>query len=149
MPAVADHYAILGVSPSATTAEIRQAYRRRVALEHADRHAGDPRALERTRALNLARDVLLDPVRRARLDHFELARDPAPTRDPLVDTVARTFGAAPPPVARPSRAVRIDPAPGWLRGAGLGLLAAVTALGVGIGVGAAIQTANRERESDR
>ena len=75
---------------------------------------------------------------------------PAPARDPLVDTVARTFGATPPPAARPSRVVPVEPAPGWLRGAGLGLLAAVTALGVGVGVGvgAAIQTASRKRESD-
>ena len=146
MPAVADHYAILGVSPSATTAEIRQAYRRLVAHEHADRHAGDPRALERTRALNLARDVLVDPVRRAR---FDLACGQAPAHDPLVETVARTFGEAPPAAPRARRAAPIAPAPSWLRGAGLGLLAAVTALGVGVGVGAAVQTASRGKRKPK
>ncbi len=146
MPAVADHYAILGVSPSATVAEIRQAYRRLVAHEHADRHAGDPQALERTRALNLARDVLVDPVRRARLD---AALRPIPVRDSLVDTVARTFGAAPPAAPRAPRHVPIDPAPGWLRGVGLGLLAAATALGVGVGVGAAIQSVRSDERKPK
>jgi len=147
MPDVADHYAILGVSASATVAEIRQAYRRLVAHEHADRHAGDPVALERTRALNLARDVLVDPVRRARLD---AALHPAPVRDSLVDTVARTFGAAPPTAPRAPQRAPIDPAPGWLRGVGLGLLAAVSALGVGVGVGAAIHAGRRDkRKSER
>ena len=142
MPALADHYAILGVCQSASTAEIRQAYRRRVAREHADRHMGDPQALERTRELNLARDVLVDPARRARLD---AALRPAPVHDPLIDTVARTFGAAPPAAPRVPHQSPVDPEPGWLRGVGLGLLTAVTALGVGVGVGAAIQSASRDR----
>lgn len=149
MPAFVDHYAVLGVSPSATPAEIRQAYRRLVAEQHADRHGGDSRAVERTRCLNLARDVLVDPLRRARFEGARRAHLQPVAADPLVDTVARTFGVAPPPpAASPSRAP-IEPAPTWLKGAALGLFAAVTALGLGIGVGAAVQTSARERRRDR
>lgn len=144
MPAFVDHYAVLGVSPTATTAEIRRAYRQLVALEHADRHGSDPAAVERTRSLNLARDILTDPPRRA---HFERERrlEQASTRDPLFDTVARTFGQAPPPPPPSAATPPIAPAPAWLRGVAVGLVTAVTALGIGIGIGAAIHDAARPR----
>ncbi len=138
-----DHYAILGVPRTATTAEIRAAYRRLVAHQHADRHVGDPTALERTRSLNLARDVLVDPLRRARHD---ASLGPAtPVRDPLIDTVARTFGRAPPQAPRAARVTPVAPAADWLKGVGLGLLAAAAALGVGVGVSAAIETSQRDK----
>jgi curved DNA-binding protein CbpA len=144
MPAFVDHYAVLGVSPSATTAEIRRAYRSLVAREHADRHGSDPLAVERTRSLNLARDVLVDPPRRARFERERRALLNVP-RDPLFDTVARTFGQAPPPPPPSPGTPPIEPAPAWLRGVAVGLVAAVTALGVGIGIGAAIHDAARGR----
>ncbi|MBA3545682.1 MAG: J domain-containing protein, partial [Nannocystis sp.] len=57
MPALVDHYAVLGLAPTATTAEIRGAFRRLVAREHADLHGSDPGAVERNQRLNLAREV--------------------------------------------------------------------------------------------
>lgn len=73
-----DHYAVLGVSPRASTLEIRQAYRRLVARQHVDRFGGgEGPALEATRRLNIARDTLVDPERRARFD-WERATAPAP-----------------------------------------------------------------------
>jgi len=150
MPVLVDHYAVLGLAPTATTAEIRQAFRRLVAREHVDLHGSDPGALERNRRLNLAREVLIDPDRRARFDRERrLHAAPAP-RDPLIDTVARTFGTAPPPRPTPPSAPVIQPAPGWLRGVAIGLIGAVAALGVGASVGAAIREARaRDRRSPR
>ena len=149
MPAFVDHYAVLGVTPVATSSEIRQAYRRLVAEQHADRHGGDVGAVERTRGLNLARDVLVDPQRRARFDRERRAHLQPRTADSLYDTVARTFGVAPPPPAPGPARGPIEPAPAWLKGVALGLFAAVTALGVGIGVGAAVQTAADDRRRRR
>lgn len=120
MPAFVDHYEVLGVVPTATTAEIRQAYRRLVALEHADRHGGDAAAVERTCDLNLARDVLVDPVRRRQ---FDLQRSAASfTSDPLLETLLRNFGAAPPNITVPPA----PPVPTWLRAAAAGIVGAAT-----------------------
>ena len=71
MPAFVDHYRVLGVSPSASEAEIRHAFRRAVHRHHADRHPHDAAASERMRAIVAARDVLCDLKARAR---FDLAR---------------------------------------------------------------------------
>ncbi len=62
-------YEVLGLPPGATDDEIRAAYRRRAALVHPDRQppALKAWALEEMTRLNQARDVLMDPVRRARL----------------------------------------------------------------------------------
>ena len=149
MPALVDHYAVLGLAPTATTAEIRRAFHRLVAREHADLHGSDPGALDRNRQLNLAREVLVDPDRRARFDRERRLHHAAPApRDPLIDTVARTFGAAPPPRATAPSAPTIQPVPGWLRGAAVGLMAAIAAVGVGASVGVAIREARaRDRGS--
>ncbi len=61
----ADHYAILGVSPGATTAEIKAAYRALVKRHHPDA-GGDPRTIL---ALNAAWEVLGDGDRRRHYDH--------------------------------------------------------------------------------
>lgn len=150
MPAFVDHYAVLGLDPTATTAEIRRAFHRLVAREHADRHGSDPGAAERTVQLNLARDLLLDPHRRARFDRERRLQAPAALpHDPLLDTLSRTFGAAPPPRATPAAAARIAPAPAWLRAAAAGVLAAVAAVGVGASVGVAIREARARQRSQR
>ena len=60
-----DPYAILGVGFDADEIVIQLAYRARIRGAHPD--LAGPAGLERAKRLNVARDWLLDPVRRARL----------------------------------------------------------------------------------
>ncbi|MBV7457358.1 DnaJ domain-containing protein [Acidovorax sp. sif1233] len=62
-----DHYATLGVARDANHAEIVRAYRRAASHAHPDRGGSK----ERMQALNMAKDVLTDPERRARYDAGE------------------------------------------------------------------------------
>ncbi|MFY0530691.1 J domain-containing protein [Nannocystis pusilla] len=98
MPAFVDHYRVLGVAPSASGAEIRQAFRRAVHRHHADRNPHDAAAGERMRAILTARDVLCDPQQRARFDLARAGRGaPEVPVDPLFQAAARAWGQAPPP----------------------------------------------------
>ena len=61
-----DYYAILEVSPSATTAEIKRSYRRLARLHHPDLNQD---ALDtHIKRLNAAYEVLRDPLKRAAYD---------------------------------------------------------------------------------
>jgi hypothetical protein len=77
-----DLYEVLGVAPSAPTAEIRRAYLGLARRHHPDLDSGDA---ERMRAVNDAWATLGDPVRRARYDAAhraptDVAPDPGPER---------------------------------------------------------------------
>ena len=63
-----DYYATLGVSGSATQAEIKKAYRRLAQKHHPDANAGDAQAEERFKEVSAAYDVLGDEKRRAEYD---------------------------------------------------------------------------------
>ncbi|MDW8327999.1 MAG: DnaJ domain-containing protein [Anaerolineales bacterium] len=67
---VPDPYRVLGLTPNATTDEIRAAYRRLAAQIHPDTQPADRKdwAAEQMRTLNAARDLLLDAERRAAYD---------------------------------------------------------------------------------
>ena len=62
-----DLYGILGVSPSASTAEIRSAYRKLARQCHPDVSAS-PDANARFARINEAYHILIDPMRRAAYD---------------------------------------------------------------------------------
>lgn len=67
-----DPYAALGLTKTATDAEIKKAYKRIARESHPDLNPGDPKAEARFKAASSAHDLLKDPERRARFDRGEI-----------------------------------------------------------------------------
>ncbi len=65
-----DYYEILGVSRTATAAEIKKAYRKKAIEYHPDRNPGDKKAEEKFKEAAEAYEILSDPDKRARYDQF-------------------------------------------------------------------------------
>ena len=78
-----DHYAVLQVSPDAEPDVITAAYRSLARLYHPDRNRS-PDAARRMTQINIAYDVLSDPVRRAAYDQGRQA-----TRSPQTPQAQR------------------------------------------------------------
>jgi curved DNA-binding protein CbpA len=120
---VPDPYKVLQIDPSAEIDVIEAAYKRLAKKYHPD-VAPDPEARERMVQLNLARDVLRDPVRRAALDRArtraaatsarvvaDQGRWRASTSSPAGTSAPRTEAGPPPrPQARDQGGAR---GPGW------------------------------------
>ena len=68
----ADPYAALGLTKSATAADIKKAYRKLVRTSHPDLHPDDDGAEARFKAVTAAHDLLKDPDTRARFDAGEI-----------------------------------------------------------------------------
>jgi DnaJ domain len=79
-----DYYALLGVEPDATTAQIKRAYRKLARLHHPDTNPGDPQAAARFRDITEAYDTVSDPKRREAYDR---------TRPPVTGTKLTEPGA--------------------------------------------------------
>lgn len=73
-----DPYQVLGVSKSASEAEIKKAFRTLAKNNHPDRNADNPAALERFKEANAAYELLSDPANRARFDRGEIGPDGQP-----------------------------------------------------------------------
>ena len=69
----ADYYALLGVDPGATTAQIKSAYRKLAKHYHPDVNTSSD-AAERFREITEAYDTLTDPGRRRRYDRLHGTR---------------------------------------------------------------------------
>jgi molecular chaperone DnaJ len=65
-----DFYEVLGVSRSASSDELKRAYRKLAMQFHPDRNAGDKNAEQKFKDINEAYDVLKDDQKRAAYDRF-------------------------------------------------------------------------------
>src|SRR5579871_1949128 len=112
-----DYYTILGLSPEATSDEIKKRYRELARRYHPDVNAS-PEAAQKIKVINEAHHVLGDPERRATYDAERILRQPAsppPSSDPTASsasarTAARPSAARPttPPSQPPPRASRVE-----------------------------------------
>lgn len=67
---MADLYEILGVTPHASSEEIKRAFRQKAREHHPDANPDDPAAEEQFKAVTAAYEVLSDPDRRRRYDTY-------------------------------------------------------------------------------
>lgn len=65
-----DYYAVLGISKSASSEEIKKAFRKLAVKYHPDRNPGDKSAEERFKEISEANEVLSDPEKRQKYDQF-------------------------------------------------------------------------------
>lgn len=155
-----DYYKILGIKPTATKSAIKKAYHAEALKFHPDRNPNNPAAAERFIQVGNAKDILLDPEKRAAHDE-ELRRAAAKVRQDDARSKGTNAGrAAPraqdrrhPPLANrhPHRKPRqtavaavapvVTPQSASPDSDGMGWVAAVVGLVVGVGIVAAA-TAN-------
>jgi len=87
-----DFYKILGVSPTAKNAEIKQAYRQRAKLWHPDINQHDPKAAAKLAEINDANTVLSNAAARAKYD-----KEFAAYKQTKATPFAGGFAGQPPP----------------------------------------------------
>jgi hypothetical protein len=88
-----DYYKILGLTPAATPAEVKKAYRKLAFEHHPDRNPGDPQAAARFIEIAEAYEILADPERRRSYDR---------TYKPSSGGAKGATGSTPPPPVVPA-----------------------------------------------
>lgn len=73
-----DPYQVLGVSRTASEAEIKKAYRRLAKAHHPDQNQGDSKAASRFSEVNQAYEIVGDQTKRAQFDRGEIDGDGKP-----------------------------------------------------------------------
>ena len=91
---MSDPYAILGVTRSASPAEIKKAYRKLAKENHPDKNADNPKALEKFKAASSAYALLSDEKTRGQYDRGEIDGDGQPRRLPASAAAIRSAVAA-------------------------------------------------------
>ena len=88
-----DYYEVLGVRNTASVKEIKAAYKRLARLQHPDLNGGRPEATRAFLQLSRARDILIDPQRRAAYDAqrnaYAVKGAYAPVVNPTVENYVR------------------------------------------------------------
>lgn len=65
-----DFYSVLGVSKTATEADIKKAYRKLAMKHHPDKNKGDKSSEKKFKEINEAYETLSDPKKRKQYDTF-------------------------------------------------------------------------------
>jgi curved DNA-binding protein CbpA len=94
MTTTTDYYALLGVGPDATLAQIKKAYRKLARQHHPDTNPGDPQAATRFRDIIEAYETLTDPNRREAHDRTRPKTKAPPTGSNLAEPGADSRAAS-------------------------------------------------------
>jgi curved DNA-binding protein len=87
-----DYYAVLGISKTATSEEIKKAYRKLARKYHPDLNPDNPEAEERFKEINEAQEILSDPQKRQKYDQFGQYWQQAAAGTPPSGGVGMDFG---------------------------------------------------------
>lgn len=146
-----DYYQILGLPHSATTADIKAAYKRLAMRYHPDHNQGDRAAEERFKQINEAYHVLSDPLKKVRYDRqFEIAHTLPYTTATSPDPRRRPYPYTPrPPGQNAGRQTYYKIDRNYFRIQGLAVLTFFVIAGICFGIAHAIQYFSEKQQLEK